>query len=180
MEMKERRAEAELTLRAARRAAAQGEKPPARILVADGYAFLVAGLELGISILGQPISGLGVSLAELRGKLQACAGEPPYRTEAASEAFTYPLLLCGPEGQVTEAYLFAGDDGSTLGGNEAQRPDWSQAVAALEAALASAPLVDFEDKVYDPNVEAWIYYGVRRNEPFEEMMEGEDPPEWAE
>ena len=36
------------------------------------------------------------------------------------------------------------------------------------------------ERFYDPDAGAWIYYGVRDGEPFEEPVEGEDPPEWAE
>jgi len=179
MELRERRAEAEAMLRAARRAAGADPLPP-KVLAAGGYAFFLAGVDLGISILGSPIAPLEVSIAALRGKLQAHAGQPPYRTEAFTEAFIYPMLVCGPEGQVTEAYVFACDEGCRIGGNEAQRPDWASVVAALEEALAAAPLVDFEDRVYDPNTESWIYYGVRESVPFEEMVDWEDPPEWAE
>lgn len=180
MELKERRTEAASLLRSVRRAAEEGEPLPERHLAADGYAFLVAEVGLGISILGGPISPLETSMAELRGKLQALAGPPPYRTEASSEAFTFPMLVCGPEGPVSEVYAYAGDDGCLLGGNEAERPDWPEVVAAFEAALAKVRPVDFEDRVYDPDSEAWIYYGVRRGEPFEEMSEGEDPPDWVE
>lgn len=180
MERKERRAEAEAMLRAARRALAEGGQVPDGILAADGFAFLVVGLELGVSILGRPIGTLELSMAEVRGKLQAIAGAPPYRTESASEAYTYPLLFCGPEGPVNEAYVFAGEDGVQLGGDEANRTDWDQVLAALESCLERARMVDYEDRVYDSYAGAWIYYGARRNEPFEETMEGEDPPEWAE
>ncbi|AKU89685.1 hypothetical protein [Vulgatibacter incomptus] len=179
MGFKERRTDAEATLRAARSAAVDGRAPPPRALESDGYAFLLADVDLQVSILGRPIGPVELSMSELRGKLQACAGAPPYRTEAASEAYTYPLLLCGFDGQVTEAYLFAGSDGPMLGGDEAKRPDWPRVIAALEAALSRIDAVDYEDKVYDPDAEAWIYYGVRGGESFEEAVEGEDPPEWA-
>lgn len=180
MGLKERRADASATLRHARDAAASGEPCPPRTFGADGYAFLLADLDLHLSILGQPIEPIDLTLPELRGKLQALAGPPPYRTEALSEAFTYPLYLLGPEGGPTEAYLYHGDEGPTLGGDEAKRPDWPQVVQALRAALEGVEPADFEDKVFDPEASAWIYYGVRGGEPFEDMVEGEDPPEWAE
>lgn len=180
MGLKERRADALATLRSAREAAASGEPCPPRTFAAGGYAFPLADLDLHLSILGQPIEGLDLGFSELRGKLQALAGPPPYRTEAISEAFTYPLLILGPEGGPTEAYLYHGEDGPTLGGDESNRPDWPQVVEALEKALAGVDPIDFEDRVYDPDASAWIYYGVRRGEPFEDMVEGEDPPEWAE
>lgn len=178
MGLKERRAEAEATLREAR---AAGEQPlPPRTLASRGYAFLLADLDLHVSILGRAIAPVEFSLSELRGKLQALAGPPPYRTESLAEAWTWPMLLVGPEGDVTEAYLFHGEDGPTLGGDEAKRVDWPDAVAALQEALEAIPPADFEDKVYDADASAWIYYGVRAGEPWEEMVEGEDPPEWAE
>jgi len=180
MGLKERRAEAEATLRAAQQAEASGEPLPARTLAAEGYAFLLADLDLHLSILGQPIAPLELTMAELRGKLQARAGEPPYRTQAVAEAYTWPMLVRGPEGDVTEAYVYWGADGAMLGGDEAKRPDWAQVVRALAAALARVAPADFEDKVYDPDASAWIYYGVRAGAPWEDMVEGEDPPEWAE
>ncbi len=180
MGLKERRAEAEATLRSAQEAAGQGEPLPPRCLAAQGYAFLFAGLELQISILGSPIASLDLSMAELRGKLHTVAGAPPYRTEAIGEAFTYPVLLRGPENDVTEAYVYQGAEGPMLGGDEAKRPDWDHVLRALTEALQTVRPADFEDKVYDPDASAWIYYGVRRGEPFEDMVEGEDPPEWAE
>ncbi len=179
MGLKERRAEAMATLGLARVAGAEGSPLPPKTLEADGYAFLFTDLDQQVSILGRPIASLDLSLPELRGKLEACAGPPPYRTEAASEAYTYPMLLCGPDRQVDEAYLFANGDGQLLGGDEARRPDWPQVVAALHRALGQVVPAAFEDKVYDPDAEAWIYYGVRGGEPFEEMVEGEEPPEWA-
>ena len=180
MGLKERRADAEAVLRSAQDAAESGEPLPERTLAANGYAFLLAGLELQISILGQPIAPLDFTMSELRGKLQALAGPPPYRTEALAEAFTWPLLVRGPDRDVTEAYVYQGPDGAMLGGDEAKRPDWAQAVRALHAALEPVRPADFEDKVYDPDASAWIYYGVRQGEPWEDMVEGEDPPEWAE
>jgi hypothetical protein len=180
MGLKERRAEAAATLRSAQEATERGASLPERCLAANGYAFLLAGLEHQVSILGKPIAPLDVSLPELRGKLEAVAGPPPYRTEALAEAYTYPLLVRGPEGDVTEAYLYQGAEGPMLGGDEAQRPDWEQVMRALSAALVRVQPADFEDKVYDPDASAWIYYGVRHGEPFEDMVEGEDPPEWAE
>ena len=180
MGLKERRADAEAVLRSAQDAAESGEPLPERTLAANGYAFLLAGLELQISILGQPIAPLDFTMSELRGKLQALAGPPPYRTEALAEAFTWPLLGRGPDRDVTEAYVYQGPDGAMLGGDEAKRPDWAQAVRALHAALEPVRPADFEDKVYDPDASAWIYYGVRQGEPWEDMVEGEDPPEWAE
>jgi len=180
MGLKERRAEAEATLRSAQEAAGRGEPLPARTLAADGFAFLFAGLDLHVSILGQPIAALDFAMPELRGRLQAVAGPPPYRTEALAEAFTYPILVRGPEGDVTPAYVYQSAEGPMLGGDEAQRPDWAHAVRALAEALAGVGPADFEDRVYDPDASAWIYYGVRGGEPFEDMVEGEDPPEWAE
>ncbi|WP_373049508.1 hypothetical protein [Vulgatibacter sp.] len=180
MGLKERRADAEATLRSAQRAAESGEPVPERTLAAGGYAFLLAELDLHLSILGQPIAPLDLAMPELRGKLQALAGSPPYRTEALAEAFTYPVLVRGPEGDVSEAYLYQSAEGAMLGGDEAKRPDWEQVVQALARALDAVRPADFEDKVYDPDASAWIYYGVRRGEPFEDMVEGEDPPEWAE
>lgn len=180
MGLKERRAEAEAALRAAQEAAETGGTFPARTFARDGYAFLVADLDLQVSILGKAIAPIEFSMAELRGKLQALAGPPPYRTEALSEAYTYPILLRDPEGRVSEAYLYQGEDGPTLGGDEADRPDWHEVAGALQAALAGLPSADYEDRAYDPNAGAWIYYGVRGGEPFEDMVEGEDPPEWAE
>src|SRR5262245_60806257 len=117
MGLKERRAEADVLVRTAREAG--GELPP-RTLAAQGYAFHLAGLELHLSILGQPIAPLELTLSELRGKLERVAGAPPYRSEALSEAFTYPVLLAGPDGLVTEAYLFHGAEGPSLGGDEAK------------------------------------------------------------
>jgi hypothetical protein len=180
MGLKERRAEAEATLRSALGAADRGEPLPERCLAAQGYAFLFADLDLHLSILGKPIAPVDFSMPELRGRLQAVAGAPPYRTEALGEAFTYPLLLRGPDNVVTEAYLYPDAEGPMLGGDEAKRPDWEQVVRALSTALGGVRPADFEDKVYDPDASAWIYYGVRRGEPFEDMVEGEDPPEWAE
>jgi len=180
MGLKERRADAEAALRSAQEAASSGAPLPERTLAAEGYAFLLAGLDLHLSILGQPIAPLDFTMPELRGKLQALAGPPPYRTEALAEAFTWPLLIRGPEGDVTEAYVYQGAEGPMLGGDEAKRPDWEQVVRALHAALEPVRPADFEDKVYDPDASAWIYYGVRRGEPWEDMVEGEDPPEWAE
>ena len=180
MGLKERRADAEATLRTAQQASERGEELPPRTFAADGFAFLLADLDLHLSILGEPIAPLGLGFAELRGKLQALAGSPPYRTQAIGEAYTYPLLVRGPDGDVSEAYLYQGDDGPTLGGDEAKRPDWEQVAAALERALEGVAPAAFEDKVYDPDASAWIYYGVRGGEPFEDMVEGEDPPEWAE
>ena len=180
MGLKERRAEAEAALRSAQGAEERGESLPERTLAAHGYAFLLAGLDLHLSILGSPIAPVDLSMPELRGRLQALAGPPPYRTEALAEAFTYPILLRGPDGDVTEAYLFQGEEGPTLGGDEAKRPDWQQVVDALSAALQQVQPADFQDRVYDPDASAWIYYGVRNGEPFEDMVEGEDPPEWAE
>lgn len=177
MSLKERRAEANSLVRAAR--SAEGELPP-RTIAAQGYAFHLATLELHLSILGQPIAPLDFTLSELRGKLQQLAGPPPYRTESLSEAFTYPLLVAGPEGDVTEAYVYAGPDGPTLGGDEAQRTDWPALVEALTEALSAVQPAAFEDRVYDADAAAWIYYGVRGGEPFEDMVESEDPPEWAE
>src|SRR5690606_3566217 len=124
--------------------------------------------DLQVSILGKPIAAVDLSMAELRGKLQALAGPPPYRTEALSEAYTYPLLIRDPDGRISEAYLYQGEDGPTLGGDEADRPDWAEVMSALHAALASLPPADFEDRAYDPDVDAWIYYGVRGGEPFED------------
>ena len=180
MGLKERRAEAEATLRSAQEAAGRNEPLPERTLAAQGYAFLFAGLDLHLSILGQPIAPLDLTMPELRGKLQAVAGPPPHRTEALAEAFTYPLLVRGPENDVTSAYLYQAAEGPMLGGDEAQRPDWQQVMRALAEALECVPPADFEDRVYDPDASAWIYYGVRGGEPFEDMVEGEDPPEWAE
>lgn len=180
MGLKERRAEALATLRAALEASTNDEPPPARTLAAGGYAFLCAEIDLQVSILGKAILPLELTMSELRGKLQAVAGPPPYRTEAVSEAYTYPLLLLGPDGRVSEAYAYQGPDGPTLGGDEADRPDWEEVVRALEEALSKVRPVDYGDRAYDPDVGAWIYYGVRRGEPFEDMVEGEDPPEWAE
>lgn len=179
MGLKERRAEATAALRAAQGAPERGALPE-RTFARDGYAFLLADLGLQVSILGKAIAGLDLSMSELRGKLQALAGPPPYRTEALSEAYTYPILIRDPEGRVSEAYLYQGEEGPTLGGDEADRPDWEEVVAALQAALEGVPCADFEDRAYDPDVGAWIYYGVRGGEPFEDMVEGEDPPEWAE
>lgn len=180
MGLKERRAEAEASLRSSRGAALEGSPLPPRTLAADGYAFLFTELDLQVSVLGKPILPIDLSSAELRGKLEAAVGGPCYRTEAASEAFTYPLLLCGPDRQVTEGYLFSGDGGCFLCGDESRRTDWPQALAALETALAPIRPADFEDRVYDSDAGAWIYYGVRGGEPFEEPVEGEEPPEWAE
>lgn len=180
MGLKERRADAEAALRKALAAAAEGETPPERTLAAEGYAFLLADLDLHLSILGQPIASLDFDLGELRGKLQALSGPPPYRTQSLSEAYTWPILLRGTENDVTEAYVYQGPDGPMLGGDEAKRPDWAQVVRALHAALAPVRPADFEDKVYDPDASAWIYYGVRDGASWEDMVEGEDPPEWAE
>jgi|GEM_PF-1708590 len=180
MGLKERRAEAEASLRSARGASLEGEPLPARTLAAGGYAFLFTELDLQVSILGRPILPLDLSSAELRGKLEAAVGRPCYRTEAASEAYTYPLLVCGPDRQVTEGYVFSGSGECVLGGDESRRTDWPQVIAALEEALAKVRPADYEDRVYDPDAGAWIYYGVRDGEPFEEPVEGEDPPEWAE
>lgn len=180
MGLKERRAEALATLRAAQEAATQGELLPARTLASGGYAFLCAEIDLQVSILGKAILPLELTVSELRGKLQALAGPPPYRTEAWSEAWTYPLLLLGPDGRLSEAYVYQGPDGPTLGGDEADRPDWEEVGSALGAALEIVPTEEFQDRAYDPDVGAWMYYGVRRGEPFEDMVEGEDPPEWAE
>ncbi len=179
MGLKERRAEAAALLRAAQDATESGSFP-ARTFARNGYAFLVADLDLQVSILGKAIAPLDLSMSELRGKLQALAGPPPYRTEALSEAFTYPILICDPDGKISEAYLYQGEDGPTLGGDEADRPDWNEVASALQAALEELPCADYEDRAYDPDVGAWIYYGVRAGEPFEDMIEGEDPPEWAE
>jgi len=180
MGLKERRAEAEALLRRAQEAAEIGEALPPRTFARKGFAFLVAGLDLQVSILGKPIAPLELGMAELRGKLQAVAGPPPYRTEALSEAYTYPILLRDPDGRVTEAYLYHGEDGPTLGGDEADRPDWQEIAAILQEALAELPSADYEDRAWDPDAGAWIYYGVRAGEPFEDWVEGEDPPEWAE
>ncbi|HEY0839243.1 MAG TPA: hypothetical protein VGD74_03585 [Vulgatibacter sp.] len=180
MGLKERRAEAEASLRSSRGAAMDGLPLPARTLAAEGYAFLFTELDLQVSILGKPILPLDLSAAELRGKLEKAVGGPCYRTEAASEVFTYPMLLCGPDRQITEAYLFCGDGGCVLAGDEARRTDWPQVLAALDRALEPIPPADFEDRFYDPDAEAWIYYGVRGGEPFEEPVEGEEPPDWAE
>ena len=180
MGLKERRADAEAALRSAQVAAADGVPLPARTLAANGYAFLLATLDLHLSILGRPIAPLDFAMPELRGKLEAVAGEPPYRSQALAEAFTWPLLVRGPDGDVSEAYVYQGAEGAMLGGDEARRPDWEQLVDALRAALAPVQPADFEDKVYDPDASAWIYYVVRRGEPWEDMVEGEDPPEWAE
>ena len=180
MGLKERRADAEAALRSAQAAAAAGEPLPERTVAAEGYAFLLADLDLHLSILGRPIAPLELGMSELRGKLQALSGPPPYRTEALAEAFTWPLLVRGPDNDVSEAYVYHGADGAMLGGDEAKRPDWQQVVRALGAALERVQPADFEDKVYDPDASAWIYYGVRRGEPWEDMVEGEDPPEWAE
>lgn len=179
MSLKERRAEADAMLRSALEAVANGGELPPRTLVHDGYAFLLADLDLQVSILGKGILPIDLSLAELRGKLEARLGPPPYRTEAITDAFTYPMLVRGPEGQVVEAYLYHGEDGPMLGGDEATRPDWEELVAALHAALEQVKPADFSDKAYDSDNEAWIYYGVRNGEPFEEWLEGEEPPEWA-
>lgn len=179
MGLKERREEAAATLRSALEAWSDGGELPARTLVHDGYAFLLADLELQVSILGKAILPIELSLAELRGKLEAHVGPPPYRTEALSEAFTYPLLVRGPDGQVEEVYVYHGDEGPMLGGDEARRPDWSALVEAFHAALAKVPPVDFSDRAFDSENGAWIYYGVRDGLPFEEWMEGEEPPEWA-
>lgn len=179
MGLKERRAEAEALLRAAQAAEGEGALPP-KTFVHGGYAFLLADLDLQVSILGKPIATVDFGMAELRGKLQGLAGPPPYRTEVLSEAYTYPLLVRDPEGKVSEAYLYQGEDGPTLGGDEADRPDWAEVTAALHAALAALPAADYEDRAYDPDVGAWLYYGVRDGEPYEDMVEGEDPPEWAE
>lgn len=181
MGLKERRAEAAAALVRAQEAAAAGEPLPARTMAAEGYAFLLADVDLHLSILGQPIEPLELSMAELRGKLQAVAGTtPPYRTEAVAEAYTWPLMVRGPDRDVSEAYVYWGPDGAMLGGDEAARPDWAQVVQALGAALDRVAPADFGDKVYDPDASAWIYYGVRNGEPWEDMVEGEDPPEWAE
>ncbi|HWV39004.1 MAG TPA: hypothetical protein VN033_11100 [Vulgatibacter sp.] len=180
MGLKERRAEAEAALRSSRGLALEGLPLPPRTLAADGYAFLFTELDLQVSILGKPILPLELSSAELRGKLEAAVGGPCYQTEAASEAYTYPLLVCGPDRQVTEGYLAAADGGCSLCGDEARRTDWPQVAAALEKALAPIRPADYEDRVWDPDAESWIYYGVRGGEPFEEPVEGEDPPEWAE
>lgn len=177
MGIKERRADAELLLKKAR-AGLLAPLPP-RILVQEGYAFLLADVDLQVSILGRPIASLDRSLPELRGKLQALAGLPPYRSASLAEAYTYPLLVAGPDGPVTEAYLSFGDGGARLGGDEARRSDWPQVLRALAAALDVTAAADFEDKVYDPDAGAWIYYGVRSGEPFEDVVEGEDPPDWA-
>ena len=111
MGIKERRADAEMLLKKVR---AGVEPPPARVMASGGYAFLLADLDLQVSILGRPIAGLERSLPELRGKLQALSGPPPYRSEALSEAYTYPLLIAGPEGPVAEAYLSFGEHGARL------------------------------------------------------------------
>lgn len=179
MGLKERRAEAAASLRAALDAGEKGSLPE-RTFAHNGYAFLVADLDLQVSILGKAIAPLELSMAELRGKLQAIAGAPPYRTEALSEAYTYPILISDAEGRISDAYLYQGEDGPTLGGDEADRPDWEEVASALQAALEDLPCADYEDRAYDPEIGAWIYYGVRGGEPFEDMVEGEDPPEWAE
>ena len=180
MGLKERRADAEAALRSAVAAAAEGEPLPEGTLAAQGYAFLLASLDLHLSILGQPIAPLEFGMSELRGKLEALGGPPPYRTQSLAEAFTWPVLVRGPDNDVTEAYVYQGPDGAMLGGDEAKRPDWQQVVRALSAALEPIRPADFEDKVYDPDASAWIYYGVRNGEAWEDMVEGEDPPEWAE
>lgn len=180
MGLKERRAEAGALLREAKQSAESGGDLPPRTFAHDGYAFLVADLDLQVSILGGPIAPVELSMSELRGKLQALAGPPPYRTEALAEAYTYPLLIRDEEGRISEAYLYQGEDGPMLGGDEADRPDWAEVADALHAALAKLPSADYEDRAYDPDVGAWLYYGVRAGEPFEDMVEGEDPPEWAE
>src|SRR5690606_11029859 len=113
MGLKERRAEAEALHRAAQSAEGEGALPP-KTFVHGGYAFLLADLDLQVSILGKPIATVDFGMAELRGKLQGLAGPPPYRTEVLSEAYTYPLFIRDPEGKVSEAYLYQGEDGPTL------------------------------------------------------------------
>jgi hypothetical protein len=178
MGMKERRADAELLLRRVRAGVMQPLPP--RVLARDGYAFLLAELELQVSILARPVADLELALPELRGKLQGLAGPPPYRSESLFEAYTYPILVAGPEGPITEAYLSFGEQGARLGGDEAQRNDWPHLVRALTEALEAAPFADYEDRLYDPDAGAWIHYGVRDGRTFEDVIEGDEPPEWAE